>query len=116
MVPLANQRRLHAIEALVADTRASGAQLQCGGARIGNKGYFFQPTVFSDVPDTARIMSEEPFGPIAPIPSFRRVDEVQQKVNAQIGRASCRERVCQYVYIAVVAVSLKNTQNRCVLL
>src|SRR3546814_8755672 len=82
MVPLANQRRLHAIEALVADTRASGARLQCGGARIGNKGYFFQPTVFSDVPDTARIMSEEPFGPIAPITSFRSVDEVQQKVNA----------------------------------
>ncbi|MFC3674294.1 NAD-dependent succinate-semialdehyde dehydrogenase [Ferrovibrio xuzhouensis] len=82
MGPLANQRRLHAIEALVADTRASGARLQCGGGRIGNKGYFFQPTVFSDVPDTAQIMSEEPFGPIAPITSFRSVDEVQQKVNA----------------------------------
>jgi succinate-semialdehyde dehydrogenase/glutarate-semialdehyde dehydrogenase len=49
---------------------------------MGNKGYFFAPTVLRDVPDTARIMSEEPFGPIAPITSFSSFDEVIERANA----------------------------------
>ena len=46
---------------------AKGAKLRTGGQRIGNKGYFFEPTVLTDVPLDARIMNEEPFGPLAAI-------------------------------------------------
>ena len=49
---------------------AQGAELRTGGKRIGNKGYFFEPTVVADVPTRARIMNEEPFGPLAIINRF----------------------------------------------
>jgi succinate-semialdehyde dehydrogenase/glutarate-semialdehyde dehydrogenase len=65
MGPVANVRRLQAMQALTADALQHGAQLRLGGKRIGDKGYFFAPTVLSDVPLTARAMNEEPFGPIA---------------------------------------------------
>ncbi len=79
--PLANPRRVAAMEALVADTRASGARLACGGARPDLPGYFFQPTVFADVPETARIMNEEPFGPIVPIAPFRTMEDALECAN-----------------------------------
>ena len=47
----------------VADAGAKGAKIETGGKRIGNKGFFFEPTVLTDVPLAARIMNEEPFGP-----------------------------------------------------
>lgn len=47
------------------DAVSKGAELRCGGHRIGSKGYFFEPTVLANVPDNARIIGEEPFGPIA---------------------------------------------------
>lgn len=65
MGPVANDRRLAAMEALVADAVANGAQLLQGGKRLGDKGYFFELTVLANVPDNAKIMSKEPFGPIA---------------------------------------------------
>lgn len=64
MGPLANGRRIEALSALVADATAKGARLMTGGSRIGDKGYFFQPTVLANVPDDARVMNEEPFGPL----------------------------------------------------
>ncbi|GAB3482801.1 NAD-dependent succinate-semialdehyde dehydrogenase [Polaromonas eurypsychrophila] len=82
MGPLANSRRIAAMAALTEDTLASGARLACGGKRIGTRGYFFEPTVFSDVPENARIMQDEPFGPIVPIASFTSLDEVAARVNA----------------------------------
>lgn len=81
MGPLANPRRVDAMQGFVADAVAKGAKLRTGGARIGNKGNFFEPTVLTDVPMEARIMSEEPFGPIAPIARFRAFDEVVQEAN-----------------------------------
>jgi succinate-semialdehyde dehydrogenase/glutarate-semialdehyde dehydrogenase len=81
MGPLANPRRVDAMQGFVADAVAKGANLRTGGARIGNKGNFFEPTVLTDVPMAARIMSEEPFGPIAPIARFREFDEVVQEAN-----------------------------------
>lgn len=81
MGPLANSRRLEAMAAITADTLASGAKLECGGARIGSRGYFFEPTVFSDVPESARIMQDEPFGPIVPIAPFTTLEEVAARVN-----------------------------------
>lgn len=73
MGPLANERRLAAMQDLVADAVAAGAELVAGGRRIGEAGYFFEPTVLARVPGEARIMREEPFGPIAivnPVPSL----------------------------------------------
>ncbi|MDF2997408.1 MAG: Aldehyde dehydrogenase [Xanthobacteraceae bacterium] len=81
MGPLANHRRVEAMEALTADALAHGAKLTTGGERIGNKGYFFQPTVLTDVPLSARIMSEEPFGPVVPISPFSSRDAVIEEAN-----------------------------------
>jgi succinate-semialdehyde dehydrogenase/glutarate-semialdehyde dehydrogenase len=81
MGPLAHERRLDAIEAFVADAVAKGAKVATGGKRIGNKGYFFEPTVLTDVPREARIMNEEPFGPVAIVNSFRDFDDAVSEAN-----------------------------------
>ena len=81
MGPLANSRRVDAMEAFVADAVGMGAKVETGGKRIGNKGFFFEPTVLTDVPRDARIMNEEPFGPLAPIMPFRDFDEVAAEAN-----------------------------------
>jgi len=79
--PLANERRIPALNALIADALTAGAKLHCGYERIGNKGYFYAPTVVGDVPITARIMNEEPFGPVAVINRFKTVDEAIVEAN-----------------------------------
>ncbi len=65
MGPMANPRRPDAMEKFVANAREKGAKVNTGGERIGNQGYFFQPTVLSEIPLDADIMNEEPFGPVA---------------------------------------------------
>src|SRR6202012_2922554 len=70
MGPLANRRRLDAVEALVDDAVSRGASLACGGQRLEREGWFYAPTVLTDVPLDARVMNEEPFGPIAPVVAF----------------------------------------------
>lgn len=82
MGPMIAERRLNAMRELVADAVSSGARLLTGGERMERDGYFFAPTVLADVPDTARIMNEEPFGPIAPIARFSSYDEVIARANA----------------------------------
>jgi succinate-semialdehyde dehydrogenase/glutarate-semialdehyde dehydrogenase len=82
MGPLANHRRIEAMETLVADARAKGARLLAGGERLGNRGYFFAPTVLADVPDEARAMREEPFGPLALINPVKTLDDALEKANA----------------------------------
>ncbi|WP_454685170.1 NAD-dependent succinate-semialdehyde dehydrogenase [Ancylobacter moscoviensis] len=81
MGPLANPRRVEAMEALTADAVSKGATLRTGGSRIGNKGYFFQPTVLTDLPADARILNEEPFGPIVPIMPFSSTEAVIEEAN-----------------------------------
>jgi succinate-semialdehyde dehydrogenase / glutarate-semialdehyde dehydrogenase len=81
MGPLVHARRLAAIEALVEDAKSAGANVKAGGARLNGSGYFYAPTVLSDVPDKARIMNEEPFGPIAVINSFSDYDSVIKAAN-----------------------------------
>ena len=81
MGPVANDRRLAAMAMLVEDAVAQGAKLLAGGARIGNVGNFFEPTVLANVPDDARIMTEEPFGPIAIINPIRSLDEGITQAN-----------------------------------
>jgi succinate-semialdehyde dehydrogenase/glutarate-semialdehyde dehydrogenase len=81
MGPLAHERRVPWIEGLVADARQKGAEVHTGGERIGNKGYFYQPTVLTGVSKEARMMNEEPFGPVAMIASFKEFDEVVEEAN-----------------------------------
>jgi succinate-semialdehyde dehydrogenase/glutarate-semialdehyde dehydrogenase len=81
MGPLANERRIPSIEALVQDAIGRGAKLQTGGNRIGNKGYFYEPTVISDLPLDSRAMNEEPFGPLAIVNRFSDLDEVVHEAN-----------------------------------
>jgi len=81
MGPLANPRRVNAIEAFVTDAQDKGAKVEAGGKRIGNQGNFFEPTVLTDVPDNARIMNEEPFGPVAVMLRFKETDEMLERAN-----------------------------------
>ncbi|AUH32393.1 NAD-dependent succinate-semialdehyde dehydrogenase [Paracoccus tegillarcae] len=82
MGPLANERRVPALAKLVEDATAKGAQLHCGGGRVGNRGYFFEPTVLAKVPDAALVMQEEPFGPLAVINPVASLEEAIAKANA----------------------------------
>jgi succinate-semialdehyde dehydrogenase/glutarate-semialdehyde dehydrogenase len=82
MGPLANPRRLDAMDSFVKDAKDRGGKVVTGGERQGNQGYFFQPTVVTDVPDDSKIMTEEPFGPVAPIVTFKTFDEVVERANS----------------------------------
>jgi succinate-semialdehyde dehydrogenase / glutarate-semialdehyde dehydrogenase len=82
MGPLANHRRIETMEAMVADATAKGAHLLAGGSRIGNRGYYYPLTVLADLPDDARAMREEPFGPLALINPVASLDEAIEKANA----------------------------------
>jgi succinate-semialdehyde dehydrogenase/glutarate-semialdehyde dehydrogenase len=82
MGPLANARRIDAMEALVADAREKGARVLTGGSRLGNRGYFYPLTVLADVPDDARVMHEEPFGPIALVNPVKSLDDAIAQSNA----------------------------------
>jgi succinate-semialdehyde dehydrogenase/glutarate-semialdehyde dehydrogenase len=81
MGPLANPRRINAMQSLIQDAQEKGGRVQTGGKRICNQGNFFEPTVLTDVPDTARIMNEEPFGPVAVLLRFKETDEVLERAN-----------------------------------
>ena len=82
MGPLANDRRMPALIELVEDARDKGADVRTGGARHGNRGYFFQPTVLTNVPNEAQIMQKEPFGPIAVINPVSSLDEAIERANS----------------------------------
>jgi succinate-semialdehyde dehydrogenase/glutarate-semialdehyde dehydrogenase len=81
MGPLAHDRRIPWVEGLVHDAKARGAEVHTGGGRIGNKGYFYQPTVLTGVSKEARMMNDEPFGPVAMIAPFKDLDEVVEESN-----------------------------------
>jgi succinate-semialdehyde dehydrogenase/glutarate-semialdehyde dehydrogenase len=82
MGPVANDRRLAAVAELVADACAAGGTLTTGGHRIGDTGYFHEPTVLADVPDHARIMQEEPFGPVAIVNPVDSLDTAIERSNS----------------------------------
>lgn len=82
MGPLAHRRRLDAMEDLAQDAVASGARLVTGMAeRTQARGFFWMPTVLTDVPASARILREEPFGPIAPFVRFSSLEQALQLAN-----------------------------------
>lgn len=82
MGPVANDRRIAALQALVDDGRARGAKVLCGGHRLDRRGYFFAPTALAELPDDAFAMHEEPFGPLALINPVRSIDEALEKANS----------------------------------
>jgi len=83
--PITTKKRLEEIEKLVETTKKEGAKILCGGKRPSgfNKGYFYEPTIFDNVKDNFKIMTEEPFGPLTPILTFKSFDEVIEKANNQ---------------------------------
>jgi succinate-semialdehyde dehydrogenase / glutarate-semialdehyde dehydrogenase len=81
MGPLANARRIQAMETLIGDATDRGGRVVAGGQRLGNIGNFFQPTVMEDVPLDARAMNEEPFGPLALMRPFGGLDEAIAEAN-----------------------------------
>ncbi|MEM8985773.1 MAG: NAD-dependent succinate-semialdehyde dehydrogenase [Pseudomonadota bacterium] len=82
MGALANPRRLQAMDAFIADAKSKGAKVLTGGERIGNKGYFYAPTVLSEVPGEARVMREEVFGPVASLARFTDFDDLLERANS----------------------------------
>ncbi len=81
MGPMANPRRPAALEKLVGDAVARGARILTGGERHGTQGFFWQPTLLSEVPLDARVMNEEPFGPLAVVAPFSRLEEAVEHAN-----------------------------------
>jgi succinate-semialdehyde dehydrogenase/glutarate-semialdehyde dehydrogenase len=81
MGPLANPRRIDAMEQLIGDAKTHGARVVAGGHRLGNVGNFWQPTVLADVPEDSKIMNIEPFGAVAIMNPFKTFDEVVERAN-----------------------------------
>lgn len=82
--PMIEQRGLEKTQTLVADAKNKGAKILAGGERSKRfeRGYFFQPTVMSDIPADASLMSEEPFSPIMPLMDYAKLDDVIRQANA----------------------------------
>ena len=84
--PITTKKRLEEIEKLVEVTKKEGGKILCGGKRPSgfNKGYFYEPTIFDNVKDNFKIMTEEPFGPLTPLITFKNFDDVIKKANNQV--------------------------------
>ncbi|MFA6264399.1 MAG: NAD-dependent succinate-semialdehyde dehydrogenase [Pseudolabrys sp.] len=81
MGPLANIRRRDGVEKIVDDAVKGGAKIAAGGRRSGNRGYFYEPTVLTDIPADSRIMTDEPFGPVALFTPFARDEDIIAQAN-----------------------------------
>jgi len=81
MGPLAHERRLEAMDRILEDVTQCGGTVHTGGEAMDGAGYFYAPTVISDLPNTARAMNEEPFGPIALINRFSDTEAVFAEAN-----------------------------------
>jgi len=82
MGPLAHARRVGALASFIDDAQSRGATVLAGGASIPGQGSFFAPTVITDLPEDSRLMTEEPFGPVAGIVRFKTMDEVLKRANS----------------------------------
>lgn len=82
MGPLAHERRIPAISRFVEDARKRGATIELGGEPGSGKGFFFPPTVITGLKDDSLLMTEEPFGPVAPVVPFDTMDEVLTRANS----------------------------------
>ncbi|MGZ5114868.1 MAG: NAD-dependent succinate-semialdehyde dehydrogenase [Burkholderiales bacterium] len=82
MGPLAHARRVDVMEAFMEDARAHGGEVVLGGTRLKSSGFFFPPTVVTGLPDNAKLMTDEPFGPIAPLVPFTDPEDVIRRANS----------------------------------
>ena len=82
MGPLAHERRVPAMSAFIDDAKKHGGKVVVGGGPLDRKGFFFAPTVVTEVPDNSMLMTEEPFGPVAPVVRFTDTDEVLRRANS----------------------------------
>ena len=82
MGPLAQQCRVAAMAGFIDDAHQRGATVLAGGSALPGEGNFFAPTVLADLPEDSRLMTEEPFGPIAGIVRFKTMEEVLQRANS----------------------------------
>ena len=82
MGPLVAERRINVMDGFISDAISKGAELLVGGEPIQSEGSFFAPTLLQEVPDTAKVMIDEPFGPIAPTARFTSLDEVVERANS----------------------------------
>jgi len=80
--PLVDEDQRSKVEELVDDAVGKGARAVIGGHRVDGAGYFYEPTVLTEVPDDARLLEEEIFGPVAPIRSFATEEEAIAAANA----------------------------------
>ena len=118
MGPLSSARRIAAVEKLVGDAVSRGAKITCGGTRIGNRGYFYAPTILLNVHMDSAILHEEPFGPLAPVIPFTTVDEaIHLANNTPYGLASYvftkSPKVAEYVtqQLRAGSVGVNNLQG-----
>ncbi|MBO9353134.1 aldehyde dehydrogenase family protein [Bordetella petrii] len=82
MGPLAHERRVPTMTKFVEDAKKHGGKIALGGEPLDRKGFFFSPTVVTDLPDDSMLMTEEPFGPLAPVVRFKDTDEVLRRANS----------------------------------
>ncbi|MBV7485273.1 NAD-dependent succinate-semialdehyde dehydrogenase [Bordetella sp. BOR01] len=82
MGPLAHERRVPAMSKFVEDAKKHGGKIALGGEPLDRKGFFFSPTVVTELPDDSMLMTEEPFGPVAPVVRFKDTDEVLRRANS----------------------------------
>ena len=82
MGPLSNSRRVAAMQDFVDDAVKNGSNILCGGNRLKNIGYFWEPTIIENIHEDSKIMDQEIFGPILPLFKFKDYDEVIEKANS----------------------------------
>ena len=89
MGPLIFEKQVHKMESFVENAKSLGGKINCGGEQFGETGFFFKPTVITDMPENAKILNEEPFGPLVPIIPFKTMEEAIEKSNSlSVGLAS----------------------------
>ncbi len=79
--PLIDEAQREKVTELVDDARERGARVLLGGERVGERGYFYAPTVLDRVPDDARLLGEEIFGPVAPVATFSTDEQAIAAAN-----------------------------------
>ncbi len=80
--PINNKPQYERVSELVADALSNGGQAVAGGKPLDGKGYFFAPTILTDVGDGTRIVDEEQFGPVLPVVAYRGLDDAIESANA----------------------------------
>jgi succinate-semialdehyde dehydrogenase/glutarate-semialdehyde dehydrogenase len=103
--PLIDSDQLEKVTELVDDAVSKGARVLCGGERVDGPGHFYKPTVLVDVPDDARLLKEEIFGPVAPIKAFASEEEAIAAANdTEFGLVA-------YLYTADLKRALRVTER-----